>query len=265
MTSGTMRTLVATDLARAGSSDDSWHRSQIGCQCLASGEWVTSAGYAFAERATSPPESDTLKVLILPQDQVRNRPEDTQNARRLSVTISQGETIVEVGRGRALVGIESAQWAVCAAPILLAISVSWRFYEMERNLDELSAWARSRLQTGEGRLTGSRASELTHRFRALHALIVDLPSFEGSLDDPSRYFASSDQTRLYRRLARRLELAAWRTRLDEQIEILEAALGALVDEQRHRQLLRWEIALESLILLALLGDIGIHLALALLE
>jgi hypothetical protein len=76
---------------------------------------------------------------------------------------------------------------------------------------------------------------------------------------------SSDQTRLYRRLARRLELAAWRTRLDERIEILEAALGALVDEQRHGQLLRWEIALESLILLALLADIGIHLALALLE
>jgi hypothetical protein len=48
-------------------------------------------------------------------------------------------------------------------------------------------------------------------------------------------------------------------------KILESAVDAIVDAQRHRQLLHWGIALESLILVALVTDIGIHLVLALLE
>jgi hypothetical protein len=265
MTQSTMRTLVATDLARAKTVDASWLQSRMGCQSVRLGEWVTSVGYAFAERA-APPESDTLHVIIAAPDEKPSPPGcDRRACRQLTLETPEGQIVIEVGRSRARVGIETSQWIASAGPILLAISVCWRFEEIERSLDELTTWTRSQLQGSERRPTGNRRRELDERFRALHALIVDLPCFEGSLDDPGGYFPSSAETRLYRRLARRLRLAAWRARLDERIEILESAVDGLVDTQRHRQLLRWEIALESLILLALVTDIGIHLALALLE
>jgi hypothetical protein len=278
MTFGTMRTLLATDLARAEARDDSWQQSRVACQSRPSGEWVTSVGYAFAERSI-PPAVDALHVIILALDQMRTLPEDdcgaspfgcdtqTRTRRRFTLETPQGAIVVEVGRSRARVGIEKSRWIACAAPILLAISMCWRFDEIERNLDELTAWTRRQLQGQgrDGRLPRIHGRELDHRRRALQTLVVDLPCFEGSLDDPGGYFLSRDETGLYRRLARRLELAAWRTRLDERIEIVEAAVAALVDEHRHRQLLHWEMAVESLILLALLSDIGIHLALTLLE
>jgi hypothetical protein len=259
MTSDTMRTLVATDLARADARDATWYQSRTGCQSVESGQWITSVGYRFAEQA-APPAADALHVVIRAPDRKSSAPPcDSQTCRRLTLATAGGEIAVEVGPSRAGVGIEAAHWTACAAPILVAISVCWRFEEIDRTLDEFAAWTRSRLHGGQG------SRELGPRFRALHALIVDLPCFEGVLDDPSAYFASVDEVRLFRRLARRLQLAAWRARLDERIEILEAAGAALVDERRHWQLLNWEIALELLILVALLTDIGIHLALALLE
>src|SRR5262249_55821089 len=147
---------------------------------------------------------------------------------------------------------------------LVAISIVWRFGAIDRDLDDLSAWTRDRLRVADGRTARTRRA-LLQRHRDLQALIVDLPSWEGSLDHPSGYFASRNETRLYRRLARQLQLGAWRTRIDERIEILEGAVASLVDDQRHRQLLSWELTLESLILLALVGDIGVHIALTLLE
>jgi hypothetical protein len=259
-----MRILLATDLAQAGTHDDAWHQSRVGCRALPSGEWVTSVGYAFAERPT-PPAIDTLHVALLTPEPARNRPEAARAGRQLSLALSEGEVLVEIGQRRAVVGIDTAQWDACAAPILLAISVCWRFDAIEQTLDELTAWTRGQLRGTPGRTAGARSSALAHRARTLHALVVDLPCFEGSLDDPSGYFPSDSEARLYRRLARRLQLGARRARLDERVEILEGTFGALVDEHRHRQLLWWEIAVESLILLALLGDIGMHLALALLE
>jgi hypothetical protein len=259
MTSDTMRTLVATDLASSNAHDVSWYQSRTGCQTLKPGQWITSVGYRFAEQATAP-EADALHVVIRAPERKPSAPScDPGTCRRLTLATAGGEIALEVGPSRAGVGIEAAQWTACAAPILLAISVCWRFEEIDRTLDEFAAWTRTRLQGGRG------GRELDQRFRALHALIVDLPCFEGALDDPSAYFASAGEVRLFRRLARRLQLAAWRARLDERIEILEAAVAALVDEHRHRQLLDWEIALELLILVALVADIGIHLALALLE
>jgi hypothetical protein len=223
----------------------------VGCQSLPSGEWVTSVGYAFAERA-APPESDAPHVIIVAPDQKPSVPRcDSRACRRLTLETPEGAIVVEVGRSGARVGIETAQWIACTGPNLLAISVCWRFEEIERSLDELTAWTRTQLHGRDRRWTGNRRRELDERFRALHALIVDLPCFEGSLDDPSGYFPSSAETRLYRRLVRRLRLAAWRARLDERIEILESAVDALVEAQRHRQLLHREIALESLILVAL--------------
>jgi hypothetical protein len=260
-----MPTLLATDLARDGDRNASWYQSRAGCQSLPSGEWVTSVGYAFAERA-APPEDDALHVVILASDQGSSPLDfDRRSCRRLTLATPRGEIAVEVGSGRARVTIETSQWIACAGPLLLAISVCWRFAELERDLDEFAAWSRKQLHGGDGRVPRNRGRELDHRFRALHALIIDLPCFEGSLDDPRAYFSSSDETRLYRRLAQRLHLAAWRARLDERIELLESAIATLIDERRHRQMLCWEIALESLLLLALLTDIGITLALALLE
>jgi hypothetical protein len=88
--------------------------------------------------------------------------------------------------------------------------------------------------------------------------VLDLPSFEGPLIDPHGYFASSRAARLFQALAKRLELDSWRALIDERIEIVEATLDGLAEDQRHHDALTCELALEVLIFLALLADITIN-------
>ena len=85
--------------------------------------------------------------------------------------------------------------------------------------------------------------------------MLDLPCFEGPLIDPRGYFASFRAAKLFQALVKRLELDSWRALIDERIEIVEATLEALVEEQRHNDALTCEIGLEVLIFLALLADI----------
>jgi len=90
--------------------------------------------------------------------------------------------------------------------------------------------------------------------------VIDLPTFAGPLIDPCGYFSSRRSATIDRALVRRLELDGWWALIDERIEIVEATLEALVDEERHGVALACEVVLEVLILLALVADIAINLA-----
>lgn len=265
-----MQTLQAIDLARADDPrDDPWRRLRLACWPTprATGrEWITPAGFAFAERE-APPEVGERHVLLLEPAECSHPPDPPPTAagtpehgsnRRIDLATPHGPLTVEIEPNRATVGVEGHSWDACAAPVLLAIAVGWRLDEIETQLDDLTAWLRGHLHPTAR--PPSRA-DLRRRTHAFQSLLLDLPAFEGSLDDPSTHFAAPEQARLFRRLARRLGLEARRSRLDDRIEILEATLADLNESHRHRQALTWTVAIEALILLALLLDLLSYFAL----
>ena len=166
-----------------------------------------------------------------------------------------------IGRDRAYVGVDPGAWSTVAEPVLLAVSLCWRFSAIAEELDQLVSWSRDACRgRGGSWLQGRlRRGELGARLRTLRSLVLDLPGFEGPLIDPRGYFASLRAGRLFQALVKRLELDSWRALIDERVEIVEATLEALLEEQRHHDVLTYEIGLEVLIFLALLVDITINL------
>ncbi len=261
MTATPVRTLVATDLAKAATRDDSWRRLCRVASVAETGPWTTSAGHQFAEGSIAAASMDLHVLVVSPGEMGPCVGAETAAARGpVRLATPEGELVIELDRDRARLRIEPSAWSACAAPVLLAISIGWRLAEIERRLDELSEWSRGQLgRGGELLLGGSSGKALDRCHREIKALILDLPCCEGALDDPGGFFGSRDERRLFRRLVRRLGLDGWRTRVDERVEIVEAAVDSLVDGHRHRQGLRYAAVFECLILAALLADIAIHL------
>jgi hypothetical protein len=155
---------------------------------------------------------------------------------------------LEVGYGWARVGLDEVSWPRLSGPILLAVAQCWRFLEVERRLDDLSVWMIA------GRVRPRKA--LDDRMRDLRAPVLGLPCVEGPLVDPRGNFPTRRPALIDRTIARRLGLGPWRDRIGERVEIVEATLAALVEDRRHLDSVAWAIALEALILLALLADTG---------
>lgn len=261
MTAIPMRTLVATDLTKAATCDDSWRRLSRVASVAETGPWTTPAGYRFAEGSIAAAGTDLHILVVSPGEMGACVTAESAAARGpVRLATPEGELAIELDRGRARLAIEPSAWSACTAPVLLAISIGWRLAEIERRLVELSEWSGEQLGPGRTRwLGGSSGKELDRRHREIKALVLDLPCCEGALDDAGAFFGSRDERRLFRRLVRRLGLDRWRTRVDERVEIVEAVVDSLVDGRRHRQGLRYAVILESLILAALVADIAIHL------
>jgi hypothetical protein len=171
--------------------------------------------------------------------------------------------MLEVRPDLARLGISDPDWLdpEIAGAVLLAVAQCWRFWALERALDQLTAQAAEDVyrlgQTGIG-VRWRRGRRIRHADRALRALMLDLPAFEAPLTDPRGQFATTRGVRLFRRLTRGLSLHSWRERIDERIETLEAVFAAEVEAIRHGELFTCEVVLEALILAVLLADITFH-------
>jgi hypothetical protein len=279
----TTRTLIAIDLAGSEEYGRLWRKLKTATRVpreflpgLPANGLATAVGYWFAE-AEERLEAGAGCVEILPPGRPGSRPEaltveraaaldhrqfpkillSAQAARRVSPALTDGLDL-EIGRNWARVGVDPSAWSAVAAPVLLTISLCWRSIQLVERLDELTDWARDACaRPGRLRL---RDRGLGGRLRALRSLVIDLPCFEGPLIDPRGYFSSRRSETLYRALVRRLDLESWRALNDERIEIVEATLEALVEDQRHQTTLLCEVALEVLIFLAIAADIAINLS-----
>lgn len=281
-----MRTLIATDLTAPGASPFPWRalRSAVSPSRQAAdpslGPWATPAGFEFAD-AADPTDAGSFRVELVDRPRSRKRagterpplPRDPgqralpavilpPGARGLPPALADGLTL-EVCRACGRVEVAEAAWPHATGPVLLAISQCWRLLQIERELDELDDWIRGH-PDGPTRKPARRRDAVA-RMRRVRTLVSDLVSVEGPLTDPRGYFDSAVDARLYRAIAARIGFRAWRERLDERIEVAEAAIEALVEERRHRQLMVYEVGLELLILLALLLDLGLNLWLLTLE
>lgn len=270
-----MRTLFAIDLARDGPGGFAWRNLKTAVAAAGADPrgpsplgLVTAAGYGF-DPAEGPLGPGAMRVEILTPDRSRARAPrelsegaarcDERSLPAVSLPPARGSErpafpahgiSLEIGGKWAVVGIEDEEWEAAAGPILLAISVCWRFLEVDHRLDDLAALAAS---------PSGRRAGLAGSIRRIRALGSDLSCCEGSLVDPRGYFPSKAEAALYVKLARGLGLARWRERIGERVEVVEALLDSQVEERRHRDVLALEVGLELLILLALILDIGINL------
>jgi hypothetical protein len=271
-----MRVLHAIDLARSSAYDPLWRTLRVASSTprdppagLPPGGLATPGGFWFVE-AAGRPVPDALRVDIVPPGAMRGRAADAAGSappdpgdRRLPLLIvpprATRALVPELRDGLALevrprgarVGVADHAWPCVSGPVLLIISQCWRFLEIERRLDDLSA----RCRDGTVRRRGGVGKGL----RAVRELVLDLPGFDGPVVDPRGYFASRRSATLYRAFARRLELGRWRDRIGERVEIVEATLAALAEDRRHLDSLAWMVLLEALILLILFADIGVNL------
>jgi hypothetical protein len=165
---------------------------------------------------------------------------------------------VEVRPDSARLDVDAWAWPLLSDGALLAVTQCWRFSQIDRQLDELEAWLAAEDPARPGvlrRLSPRRRAVLRDRDRGLRRLVLDLPHFEGPLTDPGAYLASPQARRAYRVLARRLGLSAWRDRIDERVEVIEASVASAIERQSAFD----QAALELTIVLAILADLGFHI------
>jgi hypothetical protein len=280
-------TLVAVDLARSEEHNLLWRKQKTAVRPsrefypgLPRGGLATAVGYWFAETKDSL-RPDAFRVDVMPPGdrEAGAEPEaesavtrGTPERRHFPTVIVPGGSYrgaacppaagfsLQVGPNWARVGVEAAEWPSISPPVLLTVSLCWRLMSIVEWLDEITEDLRDshRSPGGPWSRAGFRRRELGRHLRAVRSVVVDLPCFEGPLLDPQGYFATRRAARLFRVLVDRLELERWQSVIDERIEVVEATFEALAEERRHLDSLTWEIVLEVLILVALVGDIGIN-------
>jgi hypothetical protein len=159
---------------------------------------------------------------------------------------------LEVAGRSARIVFDEAAWPEAREAGLLAVATAWRLEAIDGALDRLTDHARPML----GR-RGRPSWPALHR--DAHALILDLPEFEGPLTDPASFVRTREAARVYRRLCRRLGLLAWRDRIDERVEVLEGLLATHAARREHRQAIALQVALEVLIIALLAADVAVSM------
>ena len=180
-----------------------------------------------------------------------------------------GRLDVQVGRGSAQVIAAHADWSDpdTAEAVILAVAQCWRLQALEHALDELTARARGDLGSGGAsrprRLVAATSRGPRARLRAAGAGARPA-RLRRAPDRPARLPVEARRSaRLFRALTRRLGLHDWRNLIDERVEALRGGAAAEVEALRHAELFTCEIALEALILAALIADIAFHAAMTL--
>ena len=266
-----MQTLLALDLnapsvaapcRSAGDAD----RSELPVEGFASplGFWL-----APAERWATPP---ALRVEIDDSGIETRRTEAPSDGGRMHARIlvptrnRRGEAsrtvTLEVDEHVARVAVAPDLWPDVHEAVLLAIAQHWRLGTLDRTLRALAESARRQVGgTGFARSRemlpwgGRRVYESRRR---LHELLLDLPDAVGPLTNPRGYLGSETSLRVFRALAARLALPRRRELIDERVEVVEAVVDAQVESRRYSQGLVVQLALETLILVVLIGDFALH-------
>jgi hypothetical protein len=290
-----MQTLHALDLTKVPASDSQWRRRAAAGERvsappqsgdaleLPSGGIHSPLGYWFAAAQSWKADAPRLKIEFCPAGEkdygastrdcrsrdgasscrtVRARVKSATTSGQARARRSTFPLTIEINHETARVGVDADTWESVQAPVLLAVAQFWRFGAIDRQLDELSDWARADLATTSGFrsvIRRRRARDLRAHWRTLQALILDLPDFEAALTNPRSCLAPGRSIRLYRALAARLGLDRWRREIDERIEVVEATFDSLVESLNHHQSLVFQVALELVIVAVLFLDAGLFL------
>jgi hypothetical protein len=291
-----MQTLYALDITGTRAADWLWRRQPLAKgqgsaaepavlnRELPPGGFTSPLGYCFAAAPSWTSELPLLRVEFSDYGGQSKLASDRENSARTGASASRtvrtrlrlpapagrGRTqqallplTLEINHEMARIGVDAETWESVRETVLLIVAQFWRFSAIDRQLDELSDWARRDLAATAGPrnlIWPRRARALRAQGRSLQALILDLPHFEAALTNPRGWLAAGPPVRLFRALATRLGLNRWRHEIDERIEVVEAVFDSLAESLNHHQSLAFHIALELVIVALLLLDVGLFLA-----
>jgi hypothetical protein len=185
----------------------------------------------------------------------------TQTVRVKGLNSGDGDLILSVGpKGAQVVASESA-WQTLAEPVLLAVCQYWRFCAVDDEIDRLTELAFGDI--GPATMPGPAAlrdgRRLAANAKAVRALLVDLPHFEGPLTDPLPYCSSERSAQVYRLLSEKLHLEEWCEAIDEHAEAIEDTYEAVTEKLFEYRNFAWEASLEAFIILILVAELAVLL------
>lgn len=181
-----------------------------------------------------------------------------QAVRLKALNAGDGDLFLTVGPAGAHVVASEAAWKTLAEPVLLAVCQYWRFCAVDAEVDRLTALAHGDI----GHATLPTMDSLRDRKRLaanaqdVRALLVDLPHFEGPLDDALCYCSSERSAQVYQSLAEKLRLEEWCELIDDRVEAVEDTYEAVTEKLFEFKNFAWEALLEALIIVILLGELG---------
>ncbi len=145
--------------------------------------------------------------------------------------------------------------------MLLAICQYWRFQALDREIDRLTIEAEGDLDHASMAVPASlwdRKRLLSHA-RAMRALMLDLPHFEGSITDARSYLSTERAVASYRMLAERLHLEEWCESIDDRAEAIEDAYGSVTEKLCEFRNFAVGSTLEIIIVVILVVDLIVNL------
>ncbi len=187
------------------------------------------------------------------------RPEQT--VRLKPPQVGDGDLVLKISSDGVRITTSDAVWKALSEPVLLAVGQYWRFLTVEAEIDRLTEEAFGDLDHA----TLPRLSTLKQRNRlianakAVRALVLDLPHFEGPLTDPFPYCSTELAAQTYLALAEKLRLEEWCELIDERAEAIEDTYESVSEKLLEFKNFSWEAVLEILIVVILLCELGLTL------
>lgn len=181
-----------------------------------------------------------------------------QTVRVKSPNSGEGDVTITVGPGGASVTATTAAWKTLAEPVLLALCQYRRFAAIDAEIARLTALAHGDLDHSNmpGVATLRNRRRLVQSARDVRALLLDLPHFEGPLTDSFPYCSTERSAQIFESLAEKLRLEPWSELIDERAEAIEDAYEALSEKLFEYKNFAWEAALETLIIVILVAELG---------
>lgn len=171
-----------------------------------------------------------------------------------------GELVLTIGGSTARVVASDATWDAMSEPVLLAACVYWRFQAIDAEIDRLTVEAENDLAHATMAVPSSlwNRKRLLGHARAVRAVMIDLPHFEGPLTDPYPYLSSDRAVQTFRTLAEKLHLEEWGESIDDRAEAVEDIYASVTEKLNEFRNFAVGSILEVTIIVILLAELMIR-------
>lgn len=171
-----------------------------------------------------------------------------------------GELVLTIDSTAAKVVASAATWDAMSEPVLLAACMYWRFQAIDAEIDRLTIEAEGDLSHATMAVPASlwNRKRLLGHARAVRAVMIDLPHFEGPLTDPYPYLSGERAVQTFRSLAEKLHFEGWGESIDDRAEAVEDTYASVTEKLNEFRNFAVGSILEVTIIVILLAELVIR-------